>query len=137
MMLRDLNTGIDVIGANECLDLLNTEEVGRLGVVVEGRPEIFPVNYVLDGNEIMFRTDTGTKLTAAINAPVVFEVDRLNRETRSGWSVILHGRAALYTVFDSHAQRRASRLWLDTDNPPLVRVPPTAIPGRRVGHTSS
>jgi hypothetical protein len=35
-------------------------------VVVAGRPEIFPVNYVVDGDEVMFRTDAGTKLAGAM-----------------------------------------------------------------------
>ena len=63
------NAGIDVIPYHECLELLKTEEVGRIAVVVEGRPEIFPVNYVLDGNGIMFRTDRGTKLVGASHGP--------------------------------------------------------------------
>src|ERR1700737_253459 len=132
------NAGIDVITYRECLELLKTEEVGRIAVVVEGRPEIFPVNYVLDGNGIMFRTDSGTKLVGATQGPVAFEVDRLDRETRSGWSVIVHGQATLYTRFDSHAQQRASRLWLDTTKPHLVRVTPDSITGRRIpSHSAS
>src|ERR1700736_4844098 len=128
----DDNTGIDVVPYHECLELLKTEEVGRIAVVVEGRPEIFPVNYVLDGNGIMFRTDRGTKLVGATHGPVAFEVDRLDRETRSGWSVIVHGRATEYTRFDSHAQQRAAHLWLGTTKPHLIRVTPTSITGRRV-----
>jgi uncharacterized protein len=132
MEAAKLDTGTVVIPYHECLELLKTEEVGRIAVVVEGRPEIFPVNYVLHGNGILFRTDSGTKLVGATHGPVTFEVDRLHRNTRSGWSVIVHGRAALYTKFDSHAQQQASRLWLGTSKPHLIRVTPTTITGRRV-----
>lgn len=124
--------GMDVIFYQECLELLKTEEVGRIAVVVDGRPEIFPVNYVVDGGGIMFRTDSGTKLVGATQGPVAFEVDRLDRETQSGWSVIVHGRAILYSKFDSHKRQQASRLWLGTTKPHLIRVSPTSITGRRV-----
>jgi nitroimidazol reductase NimA-like FMN-containing flavoprotein (pyridoxamine 5'-phosphate oxidase superfamily) len=66
MELIDRRSGLQVIERAECLRLLATEEVGRLGVVVAGRPEIFPVNYVVDGDEVMFRTDAGTKLAGAM-----------------------------------------------------------------------
>jgi uncharacterized protein len=116
----------------ECLELLAGEEVGRLGVVAGGRPEIFPVNYVLDGNGILFRTAPGTKLDAAAGDAVVFEVDHLDRATRSGWSVVIHGRAALYTHFDSAAMERASSLWWASPKEHLLRITPEVITGRRL-----
>ena len=36
--------GITEIAYRECVELLRSQGVGRLGVVVRGRPEIFPVN---------------------------------------------------------------------------------------------
>jgi len=116
----------------ECLELLATEEVGRLGVVAGGRPEIFPVNYVLDGNGILFRTAPGTKLDAAAGGAVVFEVDHLDRSTRTGWSVVVHGRAALYTRFDSPVMQRASNLWWASPKDHLLRITPDVITGRRL-----
>jgi nitroimidazol reductase NimA-like FMN-containing flavoprotein (pyridoxamine 5'-phosphate oxidase superfamily) len=123
---------MEVLPVSECLELLAGEEVGRLGVIVSGRPEIFPVNYVVDGNGILFRTAEGTKLDAALQGAVVFEVDHLDRATRSGWSVIVHGRAAVYTQFDSAAMRRASNLWWDTPKAHLLRITPDVIGGRRL-----
>jgi nitroimidazol reductase NimA-like FMN-containing flavoprotein (pyridoxamine 5'-phosphate oxidase superfamily) len=121
--------GLDVIPYHQCLELLDTEEVGRLSVVLDGRPEVFPVNYVLAGDRILFRTEEGTKLDGATRAPVAFEVDHFERETRSGWSVVVHGRAALHTVFDSHAEQRATRLWVDADKPHLVLITPDTVDG--------
>jgi nitroimidazol reductase NimA-like FMN-containing flavoprotein (pyridoxamine 5'-phosphate oxidase superfamily) len=40
----DLNTGLEEIESGECFEFLAAERVGRLGVVLAGRPEIFPVN---------------------------------------------------------------------------------------------
>ena len=126
---------LEVLAAAQCLELLATEEVGRLGVVVAGRPEIFPVNYVLDGNGILFRTAPGTKLDAATGNAVVFEVDHLDRATRAGWSVVVHGHAALYTRFDSSAMQRAARLWWASPKEHLLRITPDVITGRRL-HTA-
>jgi nitroimidazol reductase NimA-like FMN-containing flavoprotein (pyridoxamine 5'-phosphate oxidase superfamily) len=104
--LIDVNTGVEVISRDECLALLADEEVGRLGVVIGGRPEIFPVNYVVDGDGVVFRSDAGSKLAGATGGPVVFEVDHLERATKSAWSVVLHGRADQVSVFDSPELRQ-------------------------------
>jgi nitroimidazol reductase NimA-like FMN-containing flavoprotein (pyridoxamine 5'-phosphate oxidase superfamily) len=125
-------TGAEVIGARECRRLLATEQVGRLGVVLEGRPEIFPVNYTLDGDGILFRTADGSKLEGALHGAVVFEADHLQPESRSGWSVVVHGQAERYTRFDTPALRHEDPSWLPTDRPHLVRLTPTRITGRRL-----
>jgi hypothetical protein len=125
-------TAAEVIGAGECRRLLATEQVGRLGVVLDGRPEIFPVNYTLDGDGILFRTADGSKLEGALHGPVVFEADHLQPESRSGWSVVVHGRAERYTRFDTPARRQEDPSWLPTDKPHLVRLTPTTITGRRL-----
>jgi nitroimidazol reductase NimA-like FMN-containing flavoprotein (pyridoxamine 5'-phosphate oxidase superfamily) len=137
MQLIDLNSGLEIIERAECLRLLASEEVGRLGVVFGGRPEIFPVNYVVDGDDVMFRTDPGTKLAAATQNPVVFEVDHLDRVARSAWSVILHGRAHQVSSFDSPAlTRRLAHLslypWTGTAKAHLMQIVPTTMTGRRV-----
>ncbi len=50
--------------------------MGRVAIVVDGEARVFPVNYVLHGGDIVFRTDEGTKLDAARKgAKVTFEVD--------------------------------------------------------------
>lgn len=52
--------------------------LGRLGVIVDGRPEIYPVNRVFDAEHdcVVFRTNARTKLHAALDWPwVAFEVD--------------------------------------------------------------
>jgi nitroimidazol reductase NimA-like FMN-containing flavoprotein (pyridoxamine 5'-phosphate oxidase superfamily) len=137
MQLIDLNSGLEIIDRADCLKLLASEEVGRLGVAFGGRPEIFPVNYVVDGDEVIFRTDPGTKLAAATQNPVVFEVDDLDRVARSAWSVILHGRAHQVSSYDSPALTR--RLaphclypWTGTAKAHLMHIVPTSISGRRV-----
>ena len=74
--------------------------------VVDGRPEIFPVNFVVDHGTILFRTATGSKLAAVTpsSEPVAFEVDAYDPVEGEAWSVIAKGRASevtgIHEVFD-------------------------------------
>ena len=77
----------------ECYRLLSTHEIGRLGVNAEHHPLIFPVNYAVEHGVIGIRAHPGTKLTAAGHANVTFEVDDIDRRSRSGWSVLVRGLA--------------------------------------------
>ena len=57
-------------------------------------PAAYPVNYLLDGEEIVFRTGEGAKLAAATRGVVVgFQADEIDVERRSGWSVLGVGQA--------------------------------------------
>jgi Pyridoxamine 5'-phosphate oxidase len=46
-----------VLDRDQCLRLLADEVIGRLAVIAGNTPAIFPVNYALDGDTIVFRTD--------------------------------------------------------------------------------
>ena len=48
--------GLEELSVGECMDYLAGSQVGRLALVVDGHPAIFPVNYVLDGEQILYRT---------------------------------------------------------------------------------
>jgi nitroimidazol reductase NimA-like FMN-containing flavoprotein (pyridoxamine 5'-phosphate oxidase superfamily) len=141
MKLVDNRTGIETIAREECLELLAGEVVGRIGFVVAGQAEVLPVNYVLDGDAVVFRTAAGSKLDGATRAPVVFEVDNIDRTTRSGWSIVMHGMAQEVTSFDRvELRERVAALpvdpWAPGTKPHLVRVVPGSITGRRVGSAS-
>lgn len=119
----------------ECLALLATEELGRLVVVVDGRPLVFPVNYVLDGDTVVFRTAAGTKLDAVRRSFVAFEVDRAPT-SGSGWSVVVEGWAHEVTSADAPGLReRLAALPLfpvaGGDRHRYVRIVPAGITGSR------
>lgn len=124
---------------DECLRLLASHEVGRLAVV-EGpqhQPLVFPVNYVLDGEAVVIRTATGTKLYAAGRAPVAFEVDDIDRQHRTGWSVLLTGLASEITDLDrpdlvQRLRETALDPWPEGEKPNLLRLAATEITGRRI-----
>lgn len=77
----------------ECLSLLETKQVGRIGVVTPGGPMIFPVNYTVSDDTIVFRTlPYGVIANNAHEAEVAFEVDDLDEAMHEGWSVLATGR---------------------------------------------
>ena len=82
--------GIEILENAECWDLLREHQVGRLAVDIAGRPDIFPINYLVHGGGILFRTAPGTKLAGAIlGRHVAFEIDGYQPDERTAWSVVL------------------------------------------------
>jgi uncharacterized protein len=137
--MRPVNSesSFEVLSREECLELLASESVGRLGVSTGMHPVIFPVNYVLDGEAIVFRTDAGSKLEYASGQPVAFEVDHIDMEEHSGWSVHAWGKASEIGPFDSQGLRaRVYALplapWAPGEKTHWVRITPAAINGRRL-----
>lgn len=133
----DGRTGLQLIDRDECLELLAGDVVGRLAVVHGRTPAIFPVNYVLDGADIVFRTDAGTKFDVAERASACFEIDGIDRKTRAGWSVVATGRFEEVTKHDSQTLRRIQQLpvepWAGGAKVHWMRLVPDRITGRRVG----
>lgn len=126
---------LEIVTKHDCLDLLPMVGIGRIGVVVDGRPEIFPVNYARLGSDIVFMSGEGTKLHAALGSErVVFEVDYANPTYHSGWSVVVKGRAELVT--DEHEVARMSHLplapWAPGNRHRYVRIVDEEISGRRI-----
>ncbi|WP_369134848.1 pyridoxamine 5'-phosphate oxidase family protein [Modestobacter sp. I12A-02662] len=116
---------LDEIPTDECYRLLTTQEIGRLGVNAEEYPLIVPVNLAMDGTTIVIRTRAGTRLAAAQHARVTFEVDEIDRRTRSGWSVLARGLAE-----EVGAEHRAD---LVARTPPVCSRGPPGTPGTGCG----
>lgn len=137
IQLTELRSGMEVLSRQECVALLRRKEggVGRLAVVVGGRPRVFPVNFVMSDDRVLFLTDEGTKLDVARRgAPVAFEIDHVDHQARFGWSVVVEGTAqvvrdpALITLLGALGlwpyASGAKRHW--------VVIEPDSITGRRV-----
>jgi nitroimidazol reductase NimA-like FMN-containing flavoprotein (pyridoxamine 5'-phosphate oxidase superfamily)/CBS domain-containing protein len=134
MFQVDDRTGLEIIPLAECLTLLGTHSVGRLGVVVAGRPGVFPVNYVLDGRDIVFRTPDGTKLWGARGHPVAFEIDSTDVAARTGWSVVVSGYAEEITTRSEIERLRTLGLrpWTTGPAEHWMRIHPHSVTGRRI-----
>lgn len=125
------------LSRDECFRLLEGQTVGRLVVIEDHRPLVFPVNYVLDGDAVVIRTASGTKLYGATRGFVSFEVDDLHTDSRTGWSVVLTGVAQEVTDVDRPDLVERLRVvspepWAPGDRPTLVRLAPDSVTGRRI-----
>lgn len=135
--MTSMDDRVEELSRDEMLRLLSAQEVGRLAVDVDGYPQVFPVNYRMDADIVVFRTNRGTKLRAANHQNVSFEVDDVDLRTRTGWSVLVEGVAEDVTDFrPTTAVKRAHELpivpWVGGNRPRVVRVIPVRITGRRI-----
>nr|WP_231645364.1 pyridoxamine 5'-phosphate oxidase family protein [Mycolicibacterium mengxianglii] len=114
------------------MKLLSGVHLGRLVTVMDGRPEIFPVNFVVQRNTVLFRTAEGTKLFGAVtNDQVLFEADDHN--VVEGWSVIVRGSAkVLFAAAEIHDAEQAGLYpWTATQKLRFIRVTPDQVTGRK------
>jgi nitroimidazol reductase NimA-like FMN-containing flavoprotein (pyridoxamine 5'-phosphate oxidase superfamily) len=117
-----------------CLRLLASVSVGRIGFFADGEMVILPVNHVVDGQDLVFRTARGSKLSAAEGRDLVtFEADEYDEQTRSGWSVVVTGRAEV--IYEDAEIQRLSRLGLHpwvtaAERPFWIRIRANAVSGR-------
>lgn len=129
--------GATTLSATECWSFLRSAAVGRLGVSVDGRQDIFPVNHVVSRESVVFRTAQGSKLDASLDQPVAFEVDGFDSATGDAWSVVVKGTAR--ELRDRDEVIRALRLpitpWPGGPKPRIVQIDPYpdsgALTGRR------
>jgi nitroimidazol reductase NimA-like FMN-containing flavoprotein (pyridoxamine 5'-phosphate oxidase superfamily) len=128
--------GVEVLDQHECLRLIASREVGRIGIVDSGQPIILPMNYVMVGDTVVLRTSAGTKLQHAQGSAACFEVDDIDVTTQAGWSVLAVGRLETITEYDD-AKVRAARLlplspWAAGERPYWMRLVTQRLTGRRV-----
>jgi uncharacterized protein len=93
MKATESKTELEEIPEAECLEILGQHSLGRIAIVVEGQPQIFPVNYAMSGRIITFRTAAGSKLSYAPTSKVSFEIDQYDFSDGVGWSVMVQGVA--------------------------------------------
>lgn len=125
----DVVTALD---ADQCWDALRTQELGRLVTRVGDVIDIFPVNYVVDEESVLFRTAQGSKLfELTVNDEVLFEVD--DHTDEEAWSVIVRGHA--HRLDSLEDVERADGLllhpWIPTLKYTYVRVTAQSLSGRR------
>jgi nitroimidazol reductase NimA-like FMN-containing flavoprotein (pyridoxamine 5'-phosphate oxidase superfamily) len=129
------HAGLETLPFEACLRLLASVPVGRVGFYCDGELVILPVNHALDGQDVVFRTAAGSKLSAAEGKNLVaFEADGYDPPTRSGWSVLVNGRAEV--VYDDAEVHRLAGLglrpWVTTvDRPFWIRIRPASVSGRQ------
>lgn len=135
MSITTDRNGLEVLDLATCLELLASQPVGRIAWVEGGRPVVLPVNHVLLGSTVCFRTATGGKLDAAVmQREVAYEVDDHDERTRTGWSVLVRGQVDLVTDEARLAWLGSQGLvpWADPRDPSWASIRAEDVSGRRV-----
>jgi nitroimidazol reductase NimA-like FMN-containing flavoprotein (pyridoxamine 5'-phosphate oxidase superfamily) len=140
MAVIDGRTWLEHISPTECWALLSATPVGRIGVLNDSAPEIYPVNHVVDRHTIVFRTDPGSKLRGLLRSPAVcYQIDGINPADATGWSVLVKGRAV--GLHHPDELRDATELplhyWTLGDKAHWIRIVPDEITGRRIWSRTS
>jgi nitroimidazol reductase NimA-like FMN-containing flavoprotein (pyridoxamine 5'-phosphate oxidase superfamily) len=124
--------GITELSPDTCWSMLGDTSLGRIAVSAAGTVDIFPINYAVDRESIVFRTAPGTKLLElAINDRVAFEID--GHDDHEAWSIVIKGvaeRMERQSEMDA-AEGLGLAPWIPTLKYRWVRIHPAEVTGRR------
>ncbi|MEU0086676.1 pyridoxamine 5'-phosphate oxidase family protein [Streptomyces sp. NPDC006274] len=135
------NDAFRILDRRECLRLLAKVPVGRVVYTRHALPAVLPVNFFLDEDaSVLLHTSAGSDLVRAIDGVVVaFEADEFTAETRSGWSVVVTGRAGVVDSPAEHARlsRTGPPSWMPVRDGVFVRIESELVTGREILGTST
>ena len=136
--MRELATdraGLEILHLGDCFLLLKSVPVGRVGFTARGEVVSLPVNYLVDGQDVVFATGAGSKLSCVeVGHYVGFEADTYDAATRTGWSVVVRGLAEVQSETEcARLDTLGMKAW---GGPPeeraWVRIRPASITGRQI-----
>lgn len=119
-----------------CRELLADHTVGRVAWNAPGCPQVLPVSYAIDGNDIVFRTSPyGSLAQLRSRSNVAFEIDDIDTEHGTGWSVLVRGSAQA-TSQSRHLERlwssEAAVPWAAGSRNLVIAITPQTLTGRVV-----
>ncbi|MCZ4602767.1 pyridoxamine 5'-phosphate oxidase family protein [Streptomyces sp. Lzd4kr] len=130
------NDGFRELERQECLRLLGKVPVGRVVYTRQALPAVLPVNFCLDADgAVLLGAAADSELVRAVDGAVVaFEADEVDAATRSGWSVVVTGSAAVITDAADHERlvRTGPRSWAPSPSEVFIRVDPELVTGREL-----
>lgn len=117
----------------ECWEQAREGGVGRLAVIRDEQPDIFPVNFVTDQGTVVFRTNRGSKRSASRGSVVAFEIDGTNADTQEAWSVVMTGPVVEVKDNEELIDLMGLHLlpWHDGEKSHHLRLIPQNVTGRR------
>ncbi len=126
---------LEILDRDECLRLLASVTLGRIGFSSGALPTVLPVNFEVDGERILVRTVRGSMLHAALrDAVVAFEADDFDPVRHSGWSVAVTGIATEVGGDRSGASRTYVEpvpRWASVETEVVLAISTDLVTGRR------
>lgn len=114
----------------ECRLLLGTRRFGRVGWNSAAGVQILPVSYGIVDDLIVIRTQAGSPLAELVRPlEVSFQVDDLDDETSTGWSVLVHGTSGAPV---SALPDNMPKPWAPGDRPIVIGIAVDHYAGRSI-----
>jgi len=129
---------LEPLTPEECRQRLQAQGVGRIGVLADGMVEIFPVNYAVDGDDVVVRVRSGGEIDVGSQEGtwVALQIDHADARYHEGWGVLVHGRCAHVTEPEEVA--RLARLpltpWAEGGRNLFLRISMESVTGMRIDH---
>ena len=128
--MNDDPRAVQYLSAEECWELLEDQEIGRLAYRLVDEVHLVPINYVADARAIRFRTGSGNKLlAAALHSDVAFEID--GYDDGNAWSVVARGSMTRLEPPERCLVDLPPRPWVSTHAHEVLELVPEAVTGRR------
>ena len=128
------------LSESECKQLLTEHAAGRVGFTAPDGPQILPVTYQYRNGSVIFRTSPAGPLSGLIRrTSVAFEIDYIDEERHSGWSVLVLGfaEAMAHDYLLTSAWETGPVPWADGIRNLFIEIKPRKISGRSVGAGSA
>ncbi|WP_018557670.1 MULTISPECIES: pyridoxamine 5'-phosphate oxidase family protein [unclassified Streptomyces] len=126
------------LSEGECWKRLGTHGIGRVAHTAgtgEEAPVLVPVNFLVDGRTVVYRTDPAGAAAVAPGTKLAFETDFVDEERRLGWSVLVRGAAEPITdtaAAEALGRRPGGEPWAGGTRPLWIRVVPGEVSGRAI-----
>jgi nitroimidazol reductase NimA-like FMN-containing flavoprotein (pyridoxamine 5'-phosphate oxidase superfamily) len=120
----------------ECQELLAQHTAGRVGFMAPDGPQILPVTYQYRNGDVIFRTSPAGALSGLVRrTSVAFEIDDIDEQNKSGWSVLVLGfaEAMAHNYLLTSAWETGPVPWADGVRNLFIEIKPRKISGRSVG----
>jgi uncharacterized protein len=123
---------LQVLDVGDCYARLRSQDVARVGITDAEGVVIIPVNYVVDGDDIVMRTSPYGLLGLGTPQNAALEIDHIDRENEGGWSVLVRGPLSVVDPDEAMDIVRRTHLaaWPSGMRTLTVRLHPTTVTGR-------
>jgi uncharacterized protein len=120
-----------------CKELLAQHTAGRIGFLAPEGPQILPVTYQYRNGNVIFRTSpVGVLSGLARRTSVAFEIDEIDEQQHTGWSVLVLGfaQAMTHDYLLTSAWETGPVRWAEGTRNLFIEITPRTISGRSVGN---